>query len=159
MGSHLHIGKLPVTEFEGTELKDIEEVSGFYEHKLQFTNNREIILSINELEILLKNLYLVHKLKYRRLKEDLKIAIHCLEYKDDLITVDGELLIELLKNIRSEIGYNAKDIKFDDLYNSIKKLEIALESLNVSDEIYNITEIISWAKKHFIEGEHYLYTL
>lgn len=118
-------------------------------------------------------MYLLQKIKYRRLKECIKICNHCLENKkdfpiDEWITTHGYMysvhIITLMKTIRSEIGYYAKDIvveRIADISENIEIIEEALENLNISESVIDdeMSKIFSWVREHFIEGEHYLYTV
>jgi hypothetical protein len=149
MGSYLHIGKLPYSD-KGT-------VAEYNNIKLQFTNGIEIILSIEELEILLKSLFFKKHLYYRERVELLN------ECNDLLNEEDRKSVIDLMITISRYIGYHSRNFNIEnqDILESLHLLKTynELSKPDKKEDIRIISDIINWANKYFIEGEHYFYTV
>ena len=163
MGSHLSIGKLPY-RIPYTENVDIANSN----MSAQFTRGTEIILTIEELEILLKAQHIFKKLEFR----DLEISVQEAEwsinnpedseeiYDEDAMTMLNRIRENMLKSYYSPYTIMLENELFTpiEILNSIKAI-VEIERKHLDTPTAHIEKLLTWAKKHFIEGEHYLYTL
>ena len=165
MGSHLSIGKLPY-KVPYTLNEDIAHSN----ISAQFTTDTEVILSIQELEILLKAQWIQKALKLRACAIRISEAEYFLQNPDEISTEDYDYysLSEILNDIRIKHMSRYYDQTAMDALNITMSADEILEDIKF---IYNSLEIqlqrskeygpqlVEWAKKYFIEGEHFLYTL
>ncbi len=152
MSSYLHIGKLPYNDGDS-------DVASYLELKLQFTKGIEIILSLDELGILLQSLFLHKQLKYRALQFKIEDLTGDIDIEEDFYS---GYIKESVLSIASDLGYYCRNFKYneEDLQDNIKNLKEALELFkpDKDEDEQKIVNVIEWAKKYFIEGEHYFYT-
>jgi hypothetical protein len=151
MSSKLHIGKLPYTE-------DSAEISICYACNLQFTTGLEIILTIEELEILTKALFLKKILSQR------EIEVYINDYEKCLLKNDPEEMIyleDIFLNIKNNSGFYGRNLKYSNQSpeEGLLLLKKAYNETKVDNYNEKIKEILDWAKEYFIEGKHYFYTL
>jgi hypothetical protein len=163
MGSHLSIGKLPY-RVPYTENVDVANSN----LSAQFTRGTEIILTIEELEILLKAQHIFKKLEFR----DLEISVQEAEwsinntvdseeiYDEDAMTMLNRIREKNLKRYYSPETIELENSKStpEEILNAIKVI-VEIERNWLDAPLSHIEKLLTWAKKHFIEGEHYLYTL
>jgi len=158
MGSHLSIAKLPYR---------LETVNVAHSNmSAQFTQGNEIILSIKELEILLMSQYLLKVLKFRDLEASIEEVQYLLDNPDKQDNLGNP--IETLDYIRSQLlkrYYSPEAIRIEnEVSNPLKILEgikpfVDLEKKSLEVSLKHKEDLIEWAKKYFIEGEHYIYSL
>lgn len=155
MSSKLHIGKLPYSA-------NYDEISIFTGFNIQFTTDIEIILTIDELDIMLKHYFLMKELKYRMFVELFGDVERTYENNNEL-TEEGYSMEEQLAIISRDLGYLTRDFNIfnQEISESINKIREALIKFKPNKLVYEeiINDIINWAKKYFVEGAHYFYTL
>ena len=159
MGSHLSIAKLPYR---------LETVNVAHSNmSAQFTQGNEIILSIKELEILLMSQYLLNVLKFRDLEASIEEVQYLLDNPDKQDELE-DTPIETLDYIRSKLlnrYYSPEAIRIEnEVSTPLKILEgikpfVDLEKKSLEASLKHKEDLIEWAKKYFIEGEHYIYSL
>jgi hypothetical protein len=163
MGSHLSIGKLPYK----VPYRDNVDVA-HSNMSAQFTTGTEIILSINELETLLNAQHIFKKLAFRDLEVNVREAEWLIANPDNEDEMYDEDAIGKLNWIREKLLKRYYSPDMIELENSKSTLSEILEAVKVMVEIErkylevpaeHIKKLITWAKEHFVEGEHYLYTL
>jgi hypothetical protein len=162
MGSHLSIGKLP---YKIPYQNNIDVAHS--NMRAQFTTGTEIILSLDELETLLNAQYIFKKLAFRDLEVNVKEAEWLITNPDNEELYDEDAMGKLnyiretfLKKYYSpdSIELENKKSTLSEILESIKVI-VEIEKKYLDAPVNHIKKLLDWAKEHFIEGEHYLYTI